>query len=98
MLSLEKMRLVLCMALERKIRGNHLLSLIMCLCRTFSEASDVDQLPLDLITINQALVICAYGGNESDTLTDLRTQTFLAGKTGLLLALSPTSGLPIGWP
>lgn len=59
--------------------------------QTFAESPELEQtIPEELAASSQAVVVKAYGGNESDTLAGLRTQRFLAGNSGLLLSLPPT--------
>ena len=47
--------------------------------------------PDELVTSSKKLVVRAIGGTDLDTLADLRTQKFLAGKSALLLNLPPTA-------
>lgn len=49
-----------------------------------------DNIPEELVASSKQLVIMASGGKRTDTLASLRTQKFLAGKSGLLLNLPPT--------
>jgi len=58
--------------------------------QVFAETQDMDQVPTELIESSKALVVRASGGKETDSLASLRTQQFLAGKSGLLLNLPPT--------
>ena len=57
--------------------------------RTIAEDATSQTVSEDLIASCKCLVVHASGGNEQ-TLADLRTQRFLAGKSGLLLNLPPT--------
>jgi len=58
--------------------------------QVFAETQGMDQVPTELIESSKALVVRASGRKETDSLASLRTQNFLAGKSGLLLNLPPT--------
>ena len=59
--------------------------------RTFAEDLNMPTANDDLIESCKSLVEHASNGTGHETLADLRTRKFLAGKSGLLLSLSPTN-------